>query len=63
MAQNYGGLYECPHCGKIIGTIGPLMKHIKCCKKKLCEKCNDKDTCRYATDENWFIECPHNLKI
>ena len=62
MAQNYGGLFECPHCGKIINYVGPFKTHVKSCKKKMCGKCEEKGNCRYNNPEMWFLDCPHKNK-
>ena len=47
----------CPFCGKVIFGIGPLIRHQKSCKKKLCAQClRPKELCMNSMKE-WMVEC------
>lgn len=44
------GIVYCPHCDTpFIGTAN-LKRHMKSCKRKMCEKCERKETCNCS----WF---------
>ena len=50
-------LQQCHICGKTINGTANLIRHTKSCKRKLCESCNDKETCNYKF---WSLNCPLN---
>lgn len=54
------GIVYCPHCGNpFIGTAN-LKRHMKACKRKLCETCERKEVCisSYGRDPyNWIVAC------
>ncbi len=47
----------CPFCGKVIFGIGPLVRHQKACKKKLCTQCCRPKTLCPDKDQNYLFEC------
>ena len=48
-----GIVQQCHICGRIIFGAGPLVRHAKACKRKLCEQC--KENCNA---KEWWLPCP-----
>jgi len=48
-------LQQCHICGKVISGTANLIRHIKSCKKKMCESCDNEETCKYKF---WSLNCP-----
>ena len=48
-------LQQCHICGKIIGGVGPLKRHIISCKRKLCENCKNNEKCK---SKDYWLPCP-----
>ena len=48
---------ECPYCKRIIVGIGPLSKHMRACKKKLCAQCTRPANLCYENMKEWCCEC------
>ena len=46
----------CDFCGHAIVGSANSARHIKACKRKLCEKCEYQDTCQFKF---WSVDCPH----
>ena len=46
MRGNNSIIQQCHICGRIIHGVGPLVRHVKACKKHLCENCEDRFTCK-----------------
>lgn len=48
---------ECPFCGRNISGVGPLRRHQRSCKQKLCAQCcRPKNLCP-DKEHNYLIEC------
>ena len=50
-------LQICPYCHRQIYGIGPLKRHMKSCKKKLCAQCTRPANLCYESMKDWFCEC------
>ena len=68
-SANPGNIFyqECPYCKRIIVGIGPLAKHMRACKKKLCAQCtNPFEMCKgdgSPTDAKfWACDCGRRFK-
>lgn len=50
-------LQFCPFCNRQIYGIGPLIRHQKACKKKLCAQCTRSKNMCYENMKFWACEC------
>lgn len=50
-------LQFCPFCNRQIYGIGPLIRHMKSCKKKLCAQCKRPPCTCYESMKEWYCEC------
>ena len=54
-------LQQCPYCDRIISGTGPLVRHMKSCKKKLCAQCKrPREKCLNGMKE-WCCECGEKI--
>ena len=52
---NVAVICQCHLCGRVVFGYGPLTRHQKSCKRKMCEACDLKETCPAKL---WFQDCP-----
>ena len=50
-------LQFCPFCNRQIYGIGPLKRHVKACKKKLCAQCTRPSNLCMSGMKEWYCEC------
>ena len=55
MSHNTAINQQCPLCGRIIFGVGPLVRHMKVCKRKMCTTCERRETCPAKL---WTQLCP-----